>query len=380
MTANGGDPGDSKSFGGQDGGPARPSGRPALPKMLRRRGVLAGGLGGLAALAGAGFLLRDELPFARHDDRSHLDGRFRRLRLAAPHPEHDPIIVLAQRQGIFARYNLEVSFPTGLVAARDALGLLQNGSVDGALVSVLSWLPELLPAYPGRTAPPLSAKLVLGLQSNSARLLVPRKGPIRKIEDLYGKAIGLADPHASDRMFFSIMMRRKGMNPDRDVRWVAIPPDRFGDALAANEVQALAGHDPVIWQVRERLHLNELASSMTGSYGIRVGRTLGVRDDLLRTDPQAAAAVSLALFDAAVSVARDLDAAASVLSDDLEDMEPDMVLRMLRSEGHSVHPTGGALRAQVAQYIDELKLLGLVEDSVDSGSVARRCCASVMPG
>ena len=63
-----------------------------------------------------------------------------------------------------------------------------------------------------------------------------------------------------------------------------------------------------------------------------------------------------------------------MLADDLPDMDERAVARMLHAEGHSVHPVGTVLREQVAQYIDELKLIGLADDELDSGRLARRFC------
>jgi NitT/TauT family transport system substrate-binding protein len=347
--------------------------------ILSRRKVLAGGLG-LVAVGGGALVVRNQIRHPHRDKKTRPDGRFRRLAIACPHPGHDPVLALAQRQGIFARYNLEVTLLDGLTSARDALDQIANNKAAAAVAPVLSWLPRMMSPYAGQPVTPLPARLVFGLQSNSSRLLVPRGAPIRRIEDLNRKAIGIADPDGPDRMFFSIMMRRKGMDPNRDVRWVGMQPDAFDAALAAKEIQAVAGHDPVIWQVRERLHLSELASSMTGSYGIRVGRALGVQQALLRDDPPAVTALALALGEAAATVAHNVDEAASVVADDLEDMDEDSVRRMMRSEGHSLQLTGKPLREQVAQYVDELKLLGLVADEVDSGAVARQCCAAAVHG
>ena len=206
-----------------------------------------------------------------------------------------------------------------------------------------------------------------------------RRSPIKRIEDLNRRSIGIADAstgtHASaDRLFFSVVMRRKGMNPDHDVAWVQMPPSDMPAALAAQRVQAVVGHDPVIWQMLEGGRLREVASSMTGSYGVRVSRVLGVRGDVLRADPALGVQLVLAFEDAATTVARHLDEAASVLADDLPDMDERAVARMLHAEGHSVHPVGTVLREQVAQYIDELKLIGLADDELDSGRLARRFC------
>ncbi len=354
-----------------------PNGEPkpdALPS-LRRRALLGAGAGtwlGLGiGLAGVGALVaRNQIRHPHRDKTTRPDGRFRRVTIASTHPAHDPVLIVAQRLGVFARYNLDVTVPAGVASGQEAIDQLRTGA-DAAVAPALSWLPRLLGG--------LDAELVAGLQSGSARLLVDRRSPIKRIEDLNRRSIGIADAstgtHASaDRLFFSVVMRRKGMNPDHDVAWVQMPPSDMPAALAAQRVQAVVGHDPVIWQMLEGGRLREVASSMTGSYGVRVSRVLGVRGDVLRADPALGVQLVLAFEDAATTVARHLDEAASVLADDLPDMDERAVARMLHAEGHSVHPVGTVLREQVAQYIDELKLIGLADDELDSGRLARRFC------
>ncbi|NPD68770.1 ABC transporter substrate-binding protein [Lichenicola cladoniae] len=342
------------------------------PLKVSRRAIIGGGIGTAVV---AGLVVRNQFRHPHRDKTSRPDGRYRRMTLACPHPAHDPVLIVAQRQGIFARYNLDIRILDGLASGQEALDQLHLGGADAVIAPVLSWLPRLMDG--------LDARLVGGLQSGSARLLIARKSPIKRIEDLYRKSIGIPDassgPHASaDRLFFSVMMRRKGMDPNRDVNWVQVPPADFGDALAGRRVQAVVGHDPVIWQVRESLHLTELASSTTGSYGTRIVRALGLRADVLKADPAAAVALVLAIQEAARTVALHLDVAANVLADQLPDMDLAAVERMLHAEGHGVHLIGRELREQVAQYVDELKLIGLIPDEQDSAKLARRFCDTVV--
>lgn len=336
-----------------------------------RRRVLAVGLGTAAAVAGGGLVLRNQLRHPHRDKRSRPDGRYRRLTLACPHPAHDAELIAATRGGIFQRYNLDIALVKGLNSGAEALDRLRPGGAEVAIAPALSWLPRLVGGLDGR--------LVCGLQSGSSRLLIDRKSPIKRIEDLYRHAIGIAD-NGADRLFFSIMMRRKGMNPFDDVRWVQLPPDQFAGALARREVQAVAGHDPVIWRIKEQDRLPELASSMTGSYGTRVSRVLGLRGDVLRDDPEAAVVLALAMQEAARFAQSHPADVASLMADELPDMDQAAIERMFRAEGHAVHPVGHELRDQMAQYVDELKLIGMVSEDADSGGLARRFCPLVLHG
>ena len=336
-----------------------------------RRQLLAGGVAGAAALLVGGLALRNQIRHPHKDKRARPDGRARRLVLAAPGFAHDPVLLAAEDQGVFARYNLDIRFSGAIASGRAALDAVQRGQADGAVAAALSWLPRMQDAG-------LDARLVCGLQAGSARLLVARRSPMHRIEDLHGHVIGIENPDSPDRLFFSIMMRRKGMDPKRDVEWRTLPSDGLGLALAEGAVQAIVGHDPQIWKMRQSLHLNELASSMSGSYGDRVSRVLGLRSQLLHDDPKAAVAVTLAIQEAAGWAATHLDLVGGLLAAKDPDLTLEQARRMLRSEGHSVHPTGLNLRNQIAQYVDEMKLLGITPETVDSTAFANRVTANVL--
>ncbi len=352
-------------------------------RILRRRLLETGLAGGLGLAVAGGLVLRNQVRHPHKDKHPAPDGRARRLVLAVPNQRRDPVLLAARDQGVFERYKLEIAFADAVGSGQEALDQVLSGHADGAVAAALSWLPRLQAELQAATAAPqagLDARLVCGLQAGSARLLIPRKSPVRRIEDLHRRAIGIANPDSPDRLFFSIMMRRKGMDPNRDVEWRAVPAAALGLALTEGHVQAIVGHDPAIWQLREALHLNELASSMSGSYGVRVSRVLGLRNRLLHDDPQAAVAIAMAIQEAAIWVAKHPDQVSVLLAAQDPELTVEQVGRMLKAEGHNVHPSGANLRNQVAQYIDELKLLGLTPESVDSAVFAKRVTAEVLKG
>ncbi|WP_428375431.1 ABC transporter substrate-binding protein [Lichenicoccus sp.] len=346
-----------------------PGAEHAGPDALeRRRLMLAAGGAGLAV--GAALVVRNQIRHPYKNKHVTPDGRPRRLTLAATGPRHDPVLLAARDQGLFARYRLDIAYPEPVLSGRDALDQVQSGQADAAVASALSWLPRLQAG--------LAARLVCGLQAGSSRLLVARRSPFRRIEDLHRHVIGIGNLDSPDRLFFSIMMRRKGMDPNHDVEWRQLPPEGLGLALSEGQVQAVAGHDPAIWLLRDGLHFDELASSMSGSYSVRVSRVLGLRNTLLHDDPVAAVALTLAMQDAARWVAMHPQETATLLAAESRSLTVEQCARMLKSEGRSVHPVGKDLRDQVAQYMDELKLIGLTPETLDSAAFAKSVTANVL--
>ena len=330
-------------------------------RLLERRRLLRIGLPTLGGAAAAGLVL----PLRRALRPPTLPAVVgtRRLTLAAAEPLLDPVLLAAREQGVFARSHLEIGFVAGVRSDEEALDRVQSGHADGAIAHALSWLPRLQDGLP--------ARLVCGLWSGNARMLIARPARLHRIEDLFRHAIGMTSADTVDRLFFSIVMRRKGMHPDHDVAWRVMPHDALGLALAEGQVQAIIGHDPEVWQLRLSLHLDELASSRSGSYAVRVGPVLGLATASLRQDPGAARWLAQALLEAASWAGHHTSELGGLLAAQDPDLTANQAAQMLKAEGSNVHPIGADLRNQIAQYVDELKLLGIIPDAVDSNRFSR---------
>ena len=342
---------------------------PRPRSRIERRRLIRVGVPLVGLAVAGGLVARHEArPRARQERLAARDAMLA-LTLAAADPHDDPALLAAADQDIFTRHHLKVGFSPDVASGRAAIEAVRSGQADGAVAPVLSWLPALQDG--------LDAKLVSGLQAGNSRLLIPHHASMHRIEDLYRHAIGIADsdPHDPDRLFFSIMMRRKGMHPDRDVTWRVFPKAALGAALAQGRVRAIIGHDPAIWRIRESLGFDELASSQTGSYAVRVGRVLGVRGAMLRDAPPAVLALSQALQEAAIWAAKHPPQISRLLAARDNGLTQPEIARMLRAEGGPVHPVGLKLRNQIAQYMDEMKLLGITPEASNSSGLAKRFTA-----
>lgn len=113
-----------------------------------------------------------------------------------------------------------------------------------------------------------------------------------------------------------------------------------------------------------------MLDSMTGAERGRVDLALAVASRFLEQDPGIAGALTLALKDAARLLPSRRQSLVSKWAAD--DNAPDDPKGMLEREigGHVV--TGHDLRIQIEQYVDELKLIGMMPDSADPADVAHR--------
>ncbi|MFT8804846.1 MAG: ABC transporter substrate-binding protein [Acetobacter aceti] len=341
--------------------PAKKSGMSSRRNMLAAAGAVAG----TCALGGVGW-------WFKHPQRAlqEPDQQPRSLSVSWPAPENDPVFIVAQKLGFFSHYNLEITAHP-CITGHQAIDALSQGEVVGAAAAALSWLPRLHGGVP--------AKLVAGLSAGTFRLLVRKNIGITKIENVVGKKIAVLNEDSADQRFFSVLMRRKGINPS-EVLWRSVSEDRIDQALESREVDGVVLQDPDGWQLlsENQYFLTELAGSTTGNYAQRVSKVFGLSSRFLADDPKGGLAIVLALRDTCRWIEKHRDETAELLSLHIPDMNDDDVKHMLAHEPAPVHLLGHWLREQMAQYADELKLIDLLPNEMDSGAFSHSICQNVL--
>ncbi|MCX2561047.1 ABC transporter substrate-binding protein [Acetobacter farinalis] len=341
---------------------------PSSDPAFRRRLVL----GSLAGLAVAGAVSAFERHAHQRPPRKQPDGQYRTLKLIWPHSDIAPVLAVAYQKGFFTRYSLEVETLSAAQNGNEALDALAAGKADYAVAPALTWLPRL---YAG-----LPASLVLGIQPGTFRLLVRREAGITRLEQLVGRTVAMPDKNAADKFFFAIMMRRKGINAMGGITWVDMPAEQMVSSARDHTIDALVAHDPLAWHMlSDHADLfSELVSSNTGHYADRTSLILGVSQSALTADPDAATALTLALRDAAKWASKHPDDAATLVTGETSDLVAETTRAMLRNEP-AINPViGHVLRNQMAQYCDELQLIGQLPSTEAAASLAHRYTRNVL--
>lgn len=292
-----------------------------------------------------------------------------RVRLAwQPGLASNIAVLVARKRGLFATNGCDVDLVVTDVTSSLA-DLLRADEADACVGAALN----LLPALQGG----LDAKLTAGISGGGLRLMAERRSKLRHIEDVRGKTIGVARLDGSAKLFFSIMMRRKGIDPFRAVTWVELAPAAQADALRRGAIDAVATADPDAYALRQEMKLVEIASDTSGSYRDRTAQVLACSGRLLRDDPAICRGLTRALLQAATVVAHDPAVAADLGASFAPKLTDADRVRMLRQEAPDQHPTGAALVEDIAAYADELRLLGLFPYELNAGKFARSVCQLV---
>jgi NitT/TauT family transport system substrate-binding protein len=358
----------------------------ARPQLTRRALVgMAGALGVAApftmlraahALTGAG-ALRDavgDFPICRTAATGSevvLPGAPRQLKLAwnatAICTSAAPV---AKERGVFAKHNLDVDFVNFGGSTEQLLEAIATGKADAGIGMALRWLKPLEQGF--------DVRITAGLHGGCLRLLGSKAANIDSLEALRGKAIAISDEASPAKNFFSLVLAKHGIDPDRDVRWLAYPADLLPLAVEKGEAQAVADNDPRTFLWLKDGKLNEVATNLSGEYATRACCVLAIRGSLIREDRAAATALTQSVLEAGQLVAHNPDDAAAVFSSYGGKGSVADLAAMLRSHTHHDQKIGAELKTQIALYTDELKLVHVIKPSTDTAKFAERVYADVL--
>nr|WP_294507767.1 ABC transporter substrate-binding protein [uncultured Rhodopila sp.] len=276
----------------------------------------------------------------------------------------------ALAKGYFAKRNLDVELINFGGSTDQLLEAIATGKADAGVGMALRWLKPLEQGF--------DVRITTGIHGGCIRLMSATGGGITKLQDLKGKTIGVADLGSPDKNFFAVRLAKLGIDPTKDVDWRVFPADLLAVALSKGEIQAFTGSDPLIWVLKDRYGLYEVASNLDGEYANRTCCVLGVRGSLIRDDRPAAAALTEAILEAQDFVAANPVDAANIYAPYAPSAKPEQLVAMLRSHAHAHHPAGADLRQELALYTDELKGISVIKPGTNSEKFSAKVYADVL--
>jgi NitT/TauT family transport system substrate-binding protein len=277
---------------------------------------------------------------------------------------------VAKERGIFAKNNLNVDFVNFGGSTEQLLEAIATGKADAGIGMALRWIKPLEQGF--------DVRITAGVHGGCLRLLGSKAAKIESIEALRGKAIAISDQSSPAKHFFSLVLAKHGIDPERDVEWRQYPIDLLALAVDKGEVQAAADNDPRTYLWLKDGKLNELATNLSGEYADRTCCVLAIRGSLVREERAVAAALTRSILDAGHLVAHNPNDAAAVFSGYGGKGSVEDLAAMLRSHTHQDQKTGAELKKQIGLYVDELKLVKVIKPSTDAAKFADRVYADVL--
>ncbi|WP_196777217.1 ABC transporter substrate-binding protein [Oecophyllibacter saccharovorans] len=269
-----------------------------------------------------------------------------------------PISVALQR-GMFARYGLDVK-PIKFTGSTDQLlQAIATGKADGGIGMALRWLKPLEQGF--------DVVLTVGTHGGCMRLLSAPDSGITSVADLKGKKVAVTDAASPVRNYFSIRAAKLGINPETEIEWLQFPADLFSQALKKGEVQAIAGNDPQAYIQWKRDGLVQVATNLDGPDKHAVCCVMGLGGHFWRDRPKVAIALSKAIIEAQAWTAAHPDEAAKIFAPYVPGNVPvETIAAILRSQTHELHSTGALLRQEIATFVNDLKLIHVINPTTNT--------------
>jgi NitT/TauT family transport system substrate-binding protein len=278
-------------------------------------------------------------------------------------------IVIAHGQGFFKQHNLDVELVNFGNSTEVLLEAIATGKADAGVGMALRWLKALEQGF--------DVKLTAGTHGGCLRLLSGVNSPVQTLEDLKGKTIGVTDMASPDRNFFSILLKKHGVDPVRDVEWRLYPADLLGTALERGEVQAVSGSDPFMYRLIKAGKARELSTNLVEEYANLSCCVVGVTGKLVREDKRVAAALTQAILEAHDYSVKNPQAVAKGFQAYALNTSTEEVEAILHDHTHGHHAVGAALTQEILTYVKDLQTVEVIRQSTDASAFAREITADV---
>lgn len=280
-------------------------------------------------------------------------------------------VTVAKDKGFFAKHGLDVELINFSGATDQLLETIATGKADAAVGMALRWLKPLEQGF--------DVKIVGSTHGGCLRLLAPVSGGVKALTDLKGKTIAVSDMNSPAKNFFSVRLKKAGIDPVTEVDFKQFPGPLLRAAVEKGEAQALADNDPITYLWIKDGQFAEISSNLTGEYADRVCCIIGVRGSLLREHKAAAAAIVHALIEAAEFAHHNPDEAAETyLPYAAGKATKEDIATLAKYHTHGNHLLGAELKKQLALYAEELKLVNVFKPTTDINKYADRIYADVL--
>jgi NitT/TauT family transport system substrate-binding protein len=282
---------------------------------------------------------------------------------------------IAAVNGFFAREGLDVE----LIRLRDPLAApaaIRSGAIDAVSSLLYSWLR---PIEDG-----LDARLTAGLHGGCVRLVAAARSPIRELGQVRGTTIATDRIGGPAMAFFASLLRKREIDPVRDVRWRTYRPAEFAAALDGGEAQVVAAGDPAGFDlVRDGSAVAITDQLAAGIFycdrGISHSHNCYVvmRGALVRERPRVAAALTWAWRDATRWVGEHLPNAARIAVDN-KYVTGDVATTAALLATYGWHPSADLAFEEIELTARDFKRAGLLRSNTDPEDLAERVYADIL--
>jgi NitT/TauT family transport system substrate-binding protein len=279
-------------------------------------------------------------------------------------------VPVAIERGIFEKNGLRVELVNYVGSTDQLLESIATSKADAGVGMIHRWLKPLESGF--------DVKLVGSSHGGCTRLVGYAPAGVTSFKALKGKTIAVSDLNSPGKNFFSILLMKSGIDPEKEVTWRQFPADLLGVAVEKGEAHAIADGDPNLFLIERRTKgLVELATNLTGEYATKTCCVVGVSGKLVRTEKPVAAALARSINEASDFVSNYPNESAKIYSP-YSKVSVDELRAVLGTLTHKHHPDGADLRKEIEFYARDFKLVGVLKPSTDPARFAAYVHADVL--
>ncbi|MDR1228041.1 MAG: ABC transporter substrate-binding protein [Azoarcus sp.] len=281
-------------------------------------------------------------------------------------------VAVAKETGIFEKNGLDVTLINYSGSNDQLLESLSTGKADAAVGMIYRWLKPLESGF--------DVKIVAGIHGGCVRLIAYKPTGITKLEQLRGKAIGVPDLAQPAKHFFSIYLKRNGIDPERDVTWKAYQADLMGLAAEKGEIQAIAYSDPTLYRIERdtKAGFVHLATNTDPPYQDKTCCVIGVGGRLVKSNRPAVAALAKSLVEAYDWTNAHQEEGAKIFQKYAANLTVEDLKHLYKQLTLHAHPVHTDLRDQLAFFAQDFKDLGVLKPTTDPQKFADHIYAGVL--
>lgn len=281
-------------------------------------------------------------------------------------------VVVAQELGYFERNGVLVDLINYTGSTDQLLESLATGKADAAVGMIHRWLKPLESGF--------DVKLIGSSHGGCVRLIGTKAAGTTTLQSLKGKTIGVPDITSPGKNFFSILLAKNKIDPDKDVTWRQYPADLLGVAVDKGEIQAIADGDPNLYLLEKRNPgvYHEIATNLSGEYKDKVCCIVGARGELVRKERAVAAGIARAIVQASDYVADNPNESAKLFAKYSPKVPVEDLRALLGTLTHRHHPQGGDLLSEIEFYARDFRSVGVLKQSTDPARLAKHVYADLL--
>ncbi|SEL39350.1 NitT/TauT family transport system substrate-binding protein [Roseateles sp. YR242] len=281
-------------------------------------------------------------------------------------------VVVAQELGYFERNGVQVDLINYTGSTDQLLESLATAKADAAVGMIHRWLKPLEAGF--------DVKIIGSSHGGCVRLIGAKAAGATTLQSLKGKTIGVPDLASPGKNFFSILLAKNKIDPERDVTWRQYPADLLGIAVDKGEIHAIADGDPNLYLLERRSPgiYQEIATNLSGDYKDKVCCIVGARGELVRKEPAVAAGLARAIIQASDYVADNPNESAKLFAKYSPKVAVEDLRALLGTLTHRHHPQGKDLLAEIEFYARDFRSVGVLKPGTDPVKFARHVHADLL--